>query len=61
MLDYDEFSRCFFKRLLVDRARLTRCLATSFLAGAGPKRGNGSAAWSRSRTFAMESAGRTSS
>src|ERR1039457_836279 len=36
MLDYDEFSRCFFNRLLVERARLTRCLATSFLASAGP-------------------------
>jgi hypothetical protein len=32
MLGYDEFSRCFFNRLLVERARLTRCLATSFLA-----------------------------
>ena len=61
MLDYDEFSRCLLNRLPVDRARLTRCLATSFLASAGPKRGNGSAAWSRSRTLAMDSAGKTSS
>ena len=61
MLDYDEFSRCFFNRLLVERARLTRCLATSFRACAGPKRGKGRAAWSKSRTLAMDRAGRTSS
>ena len=61
MLDYDEFSRSFFNRLLVERARLTRCLATSFRACAGPKRGKGRAAWSKSRTLAMDRAGRTSS
>ena len=58
MLDYDEFSRYFFNRLLVERARLTRCLATSFLASAGPNRGKGRAAWSRSRRLAIDRAGR---
>src|SRR5882724_2599738 len=60
MLDYDECSRCFFRRLPVERARLTRCMVTSFRACAGLKRGSGRDAWSRSRTLAVDKLGSTS-